>query len=81
MRKGLLIGWALLSLVWAGAVAIRAQATWPRLSMDLSASDAQTRALYDRAVSRHVAWHAAGAMVPPLLLLAAGWPMLRRKRG
>lgn len=80
MRRIALAAWAVMSLVWLVLVASEARRTWPHVSMDLSAEDAGTRAALGRAVTRHVAVHAGGALVPPLVVLALGWALLRRRR-
>lgn len=82
MARTLLIVWAAAAVVWIGAVAYVASTSWPRMSMDLSTTDPTTRAIHDQAVARHVARSAAGAIVPPLVLLAIGWVAVgRRKKG
>jgi hypothetical protein len=70
--------WALLALAWAAGVLAFAVKAWPRVPLDMSRTDPATVAALNRAVSQHVASHAALAVLPPLLLLGLGW--LVRKR-
>lgn len=80
MAKVLLAIWVLLSLGWFALVAADARSNWPRLPLDVSASDAGTRAAYDRAINAHVIKHAAAAVIPPVVVLGLVWPLLRRRR-
>lgn len=70
--------WALLSLAWAGGIVTFALRAWPRLPLDMSRADPATLAALDRAVFAHAAFHAGLAVLPPLVVLALGWMVLRR---
>ena len=72
--------WALLALAWAGGVAAYAAKAWPRVPLDMSRTDPATVAALNRAIFQHAGTYAALALLPPLLVLALGWRVLRRSR-
>jgi hypothetical protein len=80
MAKVLLATWILLSLGWFALVAVDVRSSWPRLPLDVSASDAGTRSAYDRAINAHVIKHVAAGVIPPVVVLGLLWPLLRRRR-
>lgn len=69
----------LLSLVWAVVVGYRAYVGWPHVPLDISASDAATRAAFEGAVQRHLLTHVLIAVLPALVLLPIAARACRRK--
>jgi hypothetical protein len=81
MSRVLVALWALISLGWFALVAVDARSNWPRIPLDVSASDAETRAAFDRAARSHLAKHAAIAVIPTAIAILLLWPLLRRRGG
>ena len=71
--RGLLLGWAVLTLIWIAGIAQLSVANWPTIPLDISVNDPALRAALDRATRTHVLRSAVIALAPPLLLLALGW--------
>ena len=78
-RVVLLIVWLVGSAAWGTLIWQRAVATAPRLSLDMPARDPAVRAALEAAQSRHRAQHLAAGLVPPILVLASGALVLRRR--
>lgn len=80
-RRAWLALWLLLSAGWIGFIALRCLRGWPRIPLDVSATDPATRAAFDRAVMLHVVQCGIVGLLPPLALLVLGWLMARLLRG
>lgn len=59
----------MVGLAWAAAAGFRAYATWPHLPLDISATDAATRAAFDSAVRQHTITYLIVALIPFVVLL------------
>lgn len=68
----------ILAVVWVGVVASLALSTWPAIPLDLDARDPNLQQIYRAAVTRHLALHAAAAVIPAVLVV---WMARRRSRG
>jgi len=56
----------LIALVWMVVTAVHGYTTWPHIPMDISASDPETRAVFDAVLLRHVLIHAVVGLSPLL---------------
>lgn len=72
--------WLVMSVLWVFAAAYQAKLGYPRIPLDMSATDAATRSVFDRAVTMHIVRWSIAAFVPPFAALAIGWFALRRSR-
>ena len=78
MRSALSWLLVLVALAWVAFVAREAMVGWPRVSLDMSPSDAGTRAALRNAELWHVLRHAALALIPAISLWLAA---ARLRRG
>lgn len=62
---------------WAIAIAAVGVQGWPRVPLDMSAADPQTKGALAKAISMHITRHVALAVVPPLVMLALAWRWIR----
>lgn len=69
------------SVIWAVGVGWMAVDGWPSMSLDLAANDPATRAAYDAAVTRHLAWHGVIAIGPPVAVLVVLAVIAKAVRG
>jgi hypothetical protein len=76
-RNTRLLVFLLLALLWAIVIAAVAVQGWPRVPLDMSATDPATKAALAQAVTKHVLRHVALAVVPPLVMLALAWRWIR----
>lgn len=60
---------ALLTIAWALAVAMRAYANMPHISLDMAAGDPATVKAFEAAVRNHLVAHALIGLVPLLIML------------
>ena len=72
--------WFALSLIWVLDIVARCWSLWPRLPLDVSASDPATQAAFHQAVASHVMMHGAFALAPPVILLIFGRMLRGRGR-
>lgn len=67
-----------LCVAWLLGTAFQASRTIPRLPLDSSPSDPATMAAFNAALTQHFVLHAAIALAPLLVVLAASALMKRR---
>jgi len=76
-RNTRILLFVLFSLAWAVAMAGVAIRGWPRIPLDMSASDPQTQGMFAQAVAKHITRHLVLAILPPLVILALAWRWIR----
>lgn len=70
---------ALLLVVWIGAVGLWSLEAWPQLPLDVPSRDPAIAALYQRAVTAHIA-RSVGIAALPFVVLGAALLVARRRR-
>jgi len=70
--------WVVMSIAWIGAMVRYALWYWPRLPLDSGVDEATQQALQS-AVNQHIAWYAAAAIIPPVIIGLAGRYWFRKQ--
>ena len=73
MNRSVFNIWFFTSLVWVALIATFAWQSWPYLPLDVSASDPDTQAALNAAVTYHVIKNAIVALLPPAAMFAIAY--------
>ena len=69
--------WLILSAIWMSVTGLLCWEAWPRLPLDVSATDPGTQVAHNLAIEFHVFQYSTLGLLPPVFAFAAGWVLLK----